>query len=316
MSHRVEVASSTPRWIGYPFLMPVIFVKQLGSCARDWLSQASSAWLIGRTSRGCFLRLSNRRVIFLSYEDFAGPLTLNQRQPAGRLPQIPDRCAAIVSANTIHFSEVDLKIQLESARVWEPPERCFTLLSPAEMKARVGRVASQLFLSRAPSKLASQVLNISGIFPMEAVSGLNPKLARLPTALIDADVDHISEIFAALLGNGPGLTPAGDDLAIGFLLALGRWGDRLFTRFNTTRLSQELTSFAHQATTTLSANLIECAAKGQADERLIQALDGCVVGTPGEEICVESLLAWGNSSGVDAFCGMAMAIQFGLHGKD
>lgn len=296
--------------------MPVVSVQQLGSCARDWLSQASSAWLIGRTSRGFFLRLSNRRVIFLSYENFAGPLTLNQSQPAEHLPQIPDRCAAIVSAKTIYFSEVDLKIQLESARVWEPPERCFTLLSPAEMKARVGRVASQLFHSRAPSKLASQVLNISGILPMGVTNGLDPKLARLPTALIDANVNQISEIFAALLGNGPGLTPAGDDLALGFLLALGRWGDRLFSRFETTQLSQELSLLAYQKTTTLSANLIECAAKGQADERLIRALDGCVVGTPGEEVCLESLLAWGNSSGMDAFCGMAMAIQFGLHGKD
>jgi hypothetical protein len=59
----------------------------------------------------------------------------------------------------------------------------------------------------------------------------------------------------------------------------------------------------------LSANLIECAASGKADERLIDALDGIMTGSPGPEECATLLLSWGNSSGGDSLAGMALALS-------
>jgi hypothetical protein len=64
---------------------------------------------------------------------------------------------------------------------------------------------------------------------------------------------------------------------------------------------------AYRDTTTLSANLIECAALGLADERLIQANDYLAVGNFQLPEISSGLLSWGNSSGVDALVGMIAA---------
>ena len=69
------------------------------------------------------------------------------------------------------------------------------------------------------------------------------------------------------------------------------------------------TQAAYEKTTTLSANLIDCAARGLANERLINTLDWILTGEPGEANVIANLLGWGNSSGVDAFTGMAAAIK-------
>jgi hypothetical protein len=58
----------------------------------------------------------------------------------------------------------------------------------------------------------------------------------------------------------------------------------------------------------LSANLIECAAQGQANERLILSLDGMITGVPDAERCAGLLAGWGNTSGLDALVGMGVVI--------
>ena len=65
---------------------------------------------------------------------------------------------------------------------------------------------------------------------------------------------------------------------------------------------------AYRATTTISANLIECAAAGQGDERLITVVDGIATGSASIDECVECVLDWGSSSGIDALVGMAIAV--------
>ena len=86
---------------------------------------------------------------------------------------------------------------------------------------------------------------------------------------------------------------------------LNRW-----QRSNAWRdLNQRVIEAAYQRTTTISANLIECAADGQADERLMKVVDGIVTGTPSIDECVNCILDWGNSSGIDALAGMAVAVM-------
>jgi hypothetical protein len=110
------------------------------------------------------------------------------------------------------------------------------------------------------------------------------------------------------LGLGGGLTPWGDDLNLGIILALNRWADIMATRLDLPYLYRRISQAARAGTTTLSANLIECATRGQADERLLLALDGILSGTPGPEICASALLSWGSSSGMAVLAGIALGI--------
>jgi hypothetical protein len=110
-----------------------------------------------------------------------------------------------------------------------------------------------------------------------------------------------------LLGLGSGLTPSGDDLTMGFLLYLKRWGHVLAPGLDLATLAPVIVPLATRKTTTLSANLIECALNGQANERLLLALDGILTGEPDPATCASYLAGWGNTSGLDALVGMALA---------
>jgi hypothetical protein len=73
-------------------------------------------------------------------------------------------------------------------------------------------------------------------------------------------------------------------------------------------LGEQVVAAAYRQTSLLSANLIECAARGQADERLLLGLSALLLGEPSVEAGAECLLGWGHSSGVAALVGMAIAI--------
>jgi hypothetical protein len=138
------------------------------------------------------------------------------------------------------------------------------------------------------------------------------ELIRLQAACRARRLPLIVAALRAFLGLGAGLTPSGDDLITGFLLTANRWGERLVPTFDLAALNQEILAPARKATNSLSASLIQCAAQGQADERLILALDGIIAGAPDASACVTALAGWGSSSGFDALVGMAVFLTHGI----
>ena len=120
---------------------------------------------------------------------------------------------------------------------------------------------------------------------------------RLLQLLKTSNLNAICSALTPLLGSGAGLTPAGDDLILGLLLAYRRWGSVIKPAFDLAEMNVLLSQAASQKTTLISANLISCASQGQADERLIQALDGIMTGNSSPHQCARYLLNWGSSSG-------------------
>jgi hypothetical protein len=109
---------------------------------------------------------------------------------------------------------------------------------------------------------------------------------------------------------GEGLTPSGDDFVVGLLLVLNRWKNMRNFASDLQQLNLLVTEAAYRKTTTLSANLIECATFGESDERLLNVVDCVLTGKPQESECVSCLLELGASSGVDILVGMAVAFTW------
>jgi len=263
-------------------------ITTIGSLASQALSQDQDAVVWGSTSRGIFLHLASGWIVFLSFERFRGPLTLNGDPNPSLFQAIGPGLSARIRSKTLHFDTLGIEIATQNARIWSAPPRSSTSLdSPA---ARFERIEN---IHRNVSKVLADCPSV----------GLLPE--TLPASLDSASI--IRQIEKSL-GLGEGLTPAGDDLALGFLLALNRWGDLLCPNLDVPDINQRICQAAPHKTNTLSAKLIECASLGQADERLIFTLDGILSGSPNPDTCVSHLSSWGHTSGACAFAGMALAI--------
>jgi hypothetical protein len=126
-----------------------------------------------------------------------------------------------------------------------------------------------------------------------------PALARLADATAAGDPDGCVRAGRPLLGLGPGLTPAGDDVLVGWLAGLwasGGQGRRLLAA-----VGRELAAAAAERTGALSRAFLLAAVDGQAAEPV-----WAFVRQP-DETRVRALLALGASSGADLLAGYLLA---------
>ncbi len=203
-----------------------------------------------------------------------------------------------------------LLFEMDHALVWHAPPRPPRALPAGQRQGVLARAIEQAMTIRQTDGLAALQAVLAGrgngaaqCNTHSAAAGIfYPHLARIAAQPANR-LDPLS--LEALLGLGSGLTPSGDDIVLGLLLALNRWGDVLAPGLERPAFNRAVLALAYARTTTLSANLIECASRGQADERLVTALDGLVTGVPGAESAAALLAGWGSSSGLDALCGMA-----------
>lgn len=112
----------------------------------------------------------------------------------------------------------------------------------------------------------------------------------------------------AVLGRGPGATPAGDDVLSGLLLALVRStsGER---HRRVREAGEAVVAAAADGTTSVSTALIAQAVQGRADGRVdaaVEAILGADEPAPGWESAVRSAAAVGHTSGVDLLLGVLL----------
>jgi hypothetical protein len=291
---------------------PKIWASWQGVISKDLLSISQTGIIIGVTSRGIFLQLDTGWILFLSCENFRGPLTLNLAGDASILQGLENKSQVFIRDGKICVMSGEIVVDCSQASIWIgqlPPD---APLSP-ERRCRVLKSAAYNILAqkREPGlyRFLAELLKLEfehSPAELGPFSGLDA--GRLLLLLKEGDPDSILSALTPMLGLGAGLTPAGDDLILGMLLAYNRWKPVLMPRFGLAELNDRIIQVASQRTTRLSANLISCAVQGQADERLVHALDGIMTGTSGEDQCVRNLLAWGDSSGSNALAGMALAI--------
>jgi hypothetical protein len=143
----------------------------------------------------------------------------------------------------------------------------------------------------------------------------HPAPAALAACCAAGDLAGAVEAAESMVGLGPGLTPSGDDVLAGLLLALRLLGGAI--RGGTRAvwladwLSAAVTYDAASRTTSLSATLLHCAARGQAAAEaatVLRAFAGQEPAVP----AVTRLLAAGHTSGADLAWGLAAGCRAAL----
>ncbi|WP_186356242.1 DUF2877 domain-containing protein [Streptomonospora sp. PA3] len=149
----------------------------------------------------------------------------------------------------------------------------------------------------AVAELGRALRGAAGGLPGDAVAALEGDAARAGAA---------GDACRRLIGRGPGLTPSGDDLICGYLLAARHLG--------ASAAAAALAAAAERAapaTTALSADLVRHAAAGRACPQAVEVLDA--LGGHGPLApALEELRRIGHTSGTDLALGMLAGARAAL----
>ncbi|CAG0936486.1 hypothetical protein TFLX_05361 [Thermoflexales bacterium] len=271
--------------------------------------QGSQTSVLGVTSRGLFLLALPQHIVFVSFERYRSPLTINLDQAFERLGIVEVGATAQFSDSRLIFPSIEDAISLSAVAVWHCPPPSLPAQPRAEQTQLLQMIAKDVLAQAGSNGLVALLPRLMDWPDASSLTtehfALLDQLLAVRRAVQVGDHPAMIAGLTSLLGQGRGLTPSGDDVVIGLLLLLNRWpADRDWMAVN-----RAVIEAAYQVTTTLSANLIECAAAGQGDERLITVADGIAAGSTSIEECVDCVLKWGSSSGSDALIGMALAVQ-------
>jgi Protein of unknown function (DUF2877) len=139
--------------------------------------------------------------------------------------------------------------------------------------------------------------------------------ASLAACCAAGDLAGAVEVAESLVGLGPGLTPSGDSMISGLLLALRLLGGATAGGTRPVWLADWLgaavTCYAEQRTTPLAATLLHCAARGQAAEEVSAVLRGFAGQEPAEP-AARRLLAAGRESGAELTWGLIAGCRAAL----
>jgi hypothetical protein len=289
-----------------------IKAASIGNIAFDSLSEDQDASVFARTSRGIFIRTSTRWLNYISLEPFRGPLTITLPDSDISFSHLNKGMHVQISSKQVIFPDANLVISAQRSSLWKPSFPNAPASPVCNRQARLIESSEIVIKKRGETGLAPLLSNLLDLpsphhLSKNDLSPLYEAIIHLQEHLITNQTLPSARSITDLLGQGSGLTPSSDDFVIGFLLALNRWYPLLLPAQSLQRLNRHVVDAAYEKTTTLSANLIECATLGLADERLIEALDWLVVGTPQDSQTIEHLLTWGSSSGVDVFVGYVTA---------
>lgn len=285
-----------------------------GHMAAKLLQVERKAVVMGVTSRGIFLKFPSRWIVFISGEPYRGPLTVNAVEGISLLDSVRKGDTVCVSETGVIFPEADIILNVDRSEIWSAQSPLTGVTGEAERQDRLRIIAVELqkrgvAAGLKPSLAQLTDINIEEGENRQELDSFQQVIADVQANLGSGNMPLLVKSLAGILGAGQGLTPSGDDFILGMLLSWNRWRENLWSMGDLGDLNEKLVAKAYEKTTTLSANLIECAANGQADERLVRAIDYLMCGGVDDvRKIVDTLLGWGSSSGVAAFTGMAVAI--------
>lgn len=286
----------------------------IGYLAFEALSNSQEVSVLGVISKGLFLRSTSRWLIFLSFEKYCSPFTINLQETIDQLLSVKPKSSALIRSEALIFPQTKATIFLKQDTVYHPPGPSGKIRS---FSARLDDLkyfveATKAFkYNRGFGTLLHPLLSL----PIEDTLTEQQRwtldaISKIGQALRASHISQAIDTVDELLGFGPGLTASGDDFMIGLLLLLNRWPGIHRLGHHLQKFNKAVVEAAYQKTSTLSANLIECATFGQSDERIVNVVDCIVTGNPAPIECVSSLSSWGASSGVDTLAGIAVGLIF------
>ncbi len=269
----------------------------------EFLHTPRTGVVIATFARSCYLALDGRIVAIVSAELHNGPLNVvvTPAPPFGRLSI---GAPASASAHRVQVEDA-WDIVLDGATAWDPVVRRIDRTAHDALDGHL-QALTDLIAAEAPAGgLARVSVERAGVVltPLERSASL--ALMDLSSGLRGTDRSLVARSTHTLAGLGPGLTPSGDDVLVGCLLALAALPD-----VDGISVREAIVSSARHRTTHISTAYLDAAARGEATEawhHLVAAMstsDAACVGDAARQV-----LAVGETSGSDMLGGFVLAAR-------
>jgi hypothetical protein len=290
----------------------VLPVSHLTPSARAWLAGAGPTRLLNVFDRACNLVDGAGQVLaIVNRPEALAPFGLALAPSDGTPPfaLLSEDSSVFRAPGALHIGP--LVLTYTAASCWDSsPDWAALRAGLAAEPDRVAELARLVVARRSPGSLLDLFLAPPGASPLAPglLGRARAGMADLTAGLFSGQPEQTVSGALRLAGLGGGLTPAGDDFAVGACLAswAGLYGPA----------AQDLCSVIVQvmppATTTLSAAYLRCAARGECAapwHALFAALQQMAPTPPGPAAprslaaAVTALLTLGHTSGADGLAG-------------
>jgi hypothetical protein len=255
--------------------------------------------------RSAYLDLDGGIAVLASADLPRGPLNITLREP-GTLPAVAPRAPVALSNGMARLGNV--AVDLAGAEVWNPALPRAPQGMTAGLRAAREVACAEVSTSAPEGSIAPLLSSATQAGPL--LLPLSRGLAAIG-ALLEGREDPanvLPVIMRDVAGRGPGLTPSGDDLLAGIVLALSLWpGIAAAFDGGAPAAGDLLTNAARPRTTRISAAYLDAARQGHGAEPwhiLVRSLQR----TPEEtRRAVRRLLRLGETSGADTLTGFCWA---------
>ncbi len=284
-------------------------VLQIGGLASDILAENPSGKVAGVTSGGIFL-MADKHVLFLTAADYKSPYNLQTEGLGSVLNLVQPGDEWTLADGQILLNKPQLLINFGSALNWQPKPLTRVETSISERLERITEIVSRLheidsskgWIFLANSREADTNTESQRIFDLAE---------RFIRVVWEENMTACLTASQSILGLGGGLTPSGDDWLTGFFLYHSRITQAGEPQSDfLVELAKRINSMAFERTTKISANRIQAACRGWAEELFLDVIDALV--TADKKLSDDqlfTLVKFGHSSGVDTVMGMYSALK-------
>jgi len=279
------------------------YARLIGPLVVNQLVDSCIFTIRGNTSRGIFLESASGDILFLSFEEYAGPLTVNVPEEIKKLVSDlePGEDRIDLVNGDLVFERIKLRIAVNNSKVWKTPPIPGSI-SFESLKNTIHELMKLSFSSPYAGSLYQEVAR--SLSTDSYVSSQEPgmSIGMLHRAIRSGDADAMIASAGKLAGLGHGLTPAGDDLLIGLILTANRYQSLIPELIPFIEICKQIPGLIAQKSTRLSYAISRAALQGLADERILAGLDNLAAGNSGLDILM-CISGYGASSGMDTLAG-------------
>jgi Protein of unknown function (DUF2877) len=288
-------------------------ILTLGEFARDALGAHSTGDILAVFRHSFYIRLGPYALCLGPAGIGKGPINIVTQTPdETKWPQLGLMQYQPVSVSQTAIDVASrVRFNITGADVWRPPRlpqfSCDTLRAGLKLlfdsapRRSPGGLGATLtvpdMLAARPSSSDDPLLRLARTPIHDVAAWLADALARKS----GPDNAPPPPSVQNLIGLGPGLTPSGDDFVGGLMVALHYLGFAAIAA----AIAGAVLPIASRDTNTISAQLLRCAATGQAASTLFDILDAILTGD-NLEAGLDAINAIGHTSGWDSLAGAAL----------